>query len=129
MIVVFVPIIGKSMYTVFGIPNCDTTKKVMKWLEAAGVNYSLHDYKIAGIDKKRLESWIDQAGLETIFNKRSTTWKALTPAEQASAATAPGAINIMMQHNSIIKRPVIEKNGRVVAVGFDEKNYRDVFSK
>jgi Spx/MgsR family transcriptional regulator len=101
----------------------------MKWFEGAGVKYGLHDYKIAGIDRKRLESWIEQVGLETIFNKRSTTWKALTPSEQAASATVPGAIGIMVQHNSIIKRPVIEKNGRVIAVGFDEKKYREIFSK
>lgn len=115
------------MYTVFGIPNCDTTRKVMKWLETAGVRFKLHDYKTAGINKATLESWVGQVGLEPIFNKRNTTWKELSPADQAAAATTTGAMGIMMQHNSIIKRPVIEKNGRVVAVGFDEKKYKEIF--
>ena len=31
--------------TVFGIKNCDTMKKAMKWLDDNGVAYHFHDYK------------------------------------------------------------------------------------
>ncbi len=108
--------------TVYGIPNCDTTKKAMNWLNKRKIPFSFHDYKTAGAGNAKLEEWIDKAGLETIFNKRSTTWKELSPAQQAQAATTQGAVKLMIAHTSIIKRPIIE-TGNALLVGYNEDNY------
>jgi len=106
----------------YGIPNCDTTKKAMAWLNKKKISFSFHDYKQSGISKQKLEEWCSKAGLETIFNKRSTTWKELPASEQAKATNQAAAIKIMMEHNSIIKRPVIE-SGKDILVGFNEEQY------
>ena len=106
----------------YGIPNCDTTRKAIAWLNKKQVTFSFHDYKQLGISKQKLEEWCDKAGLETIFNKRSTTWKELSATEQAKAANRTGAIQLMTKNTSIIKRPVIEK-GKELIVGFNEEQY------
>lgn len=116
------------MYTLYGIPNCDTVKKTMNWLKEHQIAYQFHDYKTSGITAKDLKSWCDQVGWEIIFNKRSTTYKELPPAIQSSITNAEKAIAVMQEYNSSIKRPVIVKNGKVVAVGFDAKKYQEVFS-
>ena len=108
--------------TIYGIPNCDTTKKAMSWLNKRNISFSFHDYKTAGISEAKLNEWIGKAGLETIFNKRSTTWKELTAAEQAMASGRAGAIKLMIMHTSIIKRPIIE-SGNHLLVGYNEDNY------
>ncbi|MBS1509656.1 MAG: Spx/MgsR family RNA polymerase-binding regulatory protein [Bacteroidetes bacterium] len=105
---------------VYGIPNCDTTQKAVKWLQKNKLAFSFHDYKLQGITKEKLQQWCDAKGVDTIFNKRSTTWRELTAAEQEKAATVNGAIRLMQQHNSIIKRPIIESNGTII-VGYNEK--------
>ena len=115
------------MYTIYGIPNCDTVKKVLDWMKAHKFNYQFHDYKTSGISKKELKSWCDQVGWETIFNKRSTTYKTLPPEVQASITNATNAIKIMEEHTSIIKRPVITKDKKVIAVGFDAGKYETLF--
>jgi arsenate reductase (glutaredoxin) len=115
------------MIILYGIPNCDTTKKAMSWLAKNKLAYHFHDYKVHGISKSKLEEWIKVAGLETIFNKRSTTWRELPPAEQAKATSQPSAISLMIQHNSIIKRPIIE-NGKQLLVGFNEKEYQSLLA-
>lgn len=107
----------------YGIPNCDTTKKAMAWLTDKKISFSFHDYKQSGISKQKLEEWCSKSGLETIFNKRSTTWKELPASEQAKATSKAAAIKIMMENNSIIKRPVLE-NGKDLLVGFKEEQYR-----
>lgn len=104
----------------YGIPNCDTTKKALDLLKENKVSFAFHDYKQEGISKVKLEEWCKKAGLETIFNKRSTTWKELSEAEQKKVVDEASAIKIMMEHNSIIKRPVIEIDKNLV-VGFNEK--------
>ena len=105
--------------TVYGIPNCDTTKKALALLKKHKTDFSFYDYKQQGISKEKLQGWIAKLGLETIFNKRSTTWKELPAAEQKKAGNETGAIQLMMQHNSIIKRPVIEIGDEILA-GFNE---------
>lgn len=109
----------------YGIPNCDTTKKAMAWLTKKKIPFSFHDYKRSGISKQKLEEWCNKAGLETIFNKRSTTWKELPVSEQAKAISQAEAIKIMMENNSIIKRPVIE-SGKDLLVGFKEEQYMKI---
>ena len=110
---------------IYGIPNCDTTKKAMAWLNKNKIPFSFHDYKLEGISRKKLEEWCHRAGLEIIFNKRSTTWKELPANEQAKATSKPAAIKIMMENTSIIKRPVIESGNNLV-VGFNEEQYNKI---
>lgn len=114
--------------TVYGIPNCDTTRKAISLLNKNKIAFVFHDYKLEGISKQKLEQWIAEKGLETIFNKRSTTWKELSPADQKKADDRNAAIGLMMQHNSIIKRPVIE-DGSNLAVGYNETEIKGLFIK
>ena len=104
---------------VYGIPNCDTTKKALALLKKEKVNFSFHDYKQLGITTQKLEAWCEKMGWENIFNKRSTTWRELDEAEQKKVVNLPAAIKLMMKNNSIIKRPIIEVNGNLL-VGFNE---------
>ena len=109
---------------VYGIKNCDTVKKSLDWLKANQVDYEFHDYKTEGISKAKLKSWVKQVGMDTIFNKKSSTWRDLSDAEKANITTDEAAIALMAEKNSIIKRPVIEKDNKVVAVGYDEAAYK-----
>ena len=63
--------------TIFGIKNCDTMKKAMKWLDDNGVAYHFHDYKKEGVPEAALKQWLDALGWETVINKRGTTWRKL----------------------------------------------------
>ncbi|UAY52102.1 ArsC family reductase [Ferruginibacter albus] len=110
------------MITVYGIPNCDTIKKTQDWLKKNKVEYSFHNYKTEGISKEKLAEWCKKVGWEILLNKKSTTWKSLTPEQQESATNQTAAIKIMQQNNSIIKRPVIEA-GNVILVGFNETEF------
>ena len=108
-----------SKITLYGIPNCDTTKKAMNWLNKNKVAYAFHDYKQEGITKAKLEEWSKKAGWETVFNKRSTTWRELPVAEQNKVTDQSSAIKVMMENNSIIKRPIIESGGELI-IGYNE---------
>lgn len=106
----------------YGIPNCDTTKKAMDWLKKHKISYEFHNYKESGISAKKLKEWCDKAGLEKVLNKRSTTWRELSAAEQESVVDTQSAIEIMKENNSIIKRPIIEYKNELL-IGYDEKKY------
>jgi len=113
--------------TIYGIRNCDTMKKAFAWLDGHGVRYDFHDYKVAGIGAAKLESWSKLAGWETLLNTRGTTWRKLSPAQQADMDQSK-AIRLMVENPSLIKRPVVE-SGKSVLVGFSPERYAAAFGR
>ena len=110
--------------TVFGIPNCDTVKKARQWLSAHGLDYQFHDFKKQGVPSDLLPVWQKAAGWEPLVNRKGTTWRGLSDADKARAASRDGAIGLMQQYPSLIKRPVVE-TGSSLLVGFDETRYTE----
>ena len=104
----------------YGIPNCDTVKKARDWLAANRIAYDFHDYKKAGIDAGHLKAWSGKIGWEKVLNRASSTFKAL-PDEAKQDLDEMKAIALMVEQPSMIKRPVFEKDGQVIA-GFKPDN-------
>ena len=111
---------------VYGIKNCDTMKKARAWLEAEGIAYRFHDYKAQGIERARLEGWVKVVGWETLLNRAGTTFRKLPDADK-KGITERGAINLMLDQPSMIKRPVLEIGSRLL-VGFKPASYQETFS-
>ncbi len=108
--------------TIYGIKNCDTMKRARAFLDGSGVSYGFHDYKAAGIDKAKLETWVKKAGWETLLNKAGTTFKKL-PDKDKEGLTETKAIKLMLAQPSMIKRPVLEIGGGKILVGFKPDAY------
>ena len=92
-------------------------KKTFDWFNEQDEDYEFHDYKKLGIDEKTLKSWCKTIGWELLVNRRGTTWRKL-PDEIKENIDEPSAIKAMQDNPSLIKRPVVERNGRY-AIGFD----------
>lgn len=107
--------------TVYGIKNCDTMKKARTFLDGRGVAYAFHDYKVAGIDRARLEGWVRKVGWEALLNRSGTTFRKLPEAER-EGLTEKKAIDLMLAQPSMIKRPVLEAGGKLL-VGFKPDQY------
>ncbi|MFO7256642.1 MAG: ArsC family reductase [Bacteroidota bacterium] len=114
--------------TVFGIKNCNTVKRALEWLGAHKVSYDFHDYKTKGITASKLKEWSRQVGWETLVNRKGTTWRQLDDRQKAQITNQGAAIKLMTEKPSVIKRPLIEKDGKVIALGFDESEYAKIFS-
>lgn len=104
----------------YGLPYCDATAGVTKWLQAKDYTISLHNYKTDGIAIEKLQEWCSKLGWQKVLNKRSTTWRSLKQEEQDMITDETAAINLMLRNTSLIKRPVIEF-GEILLLGFDEK--------
>jgi arsenate reductase len=113
--------------TIYGIKHCDTMKKAFAWLDSHGVRYDFHNYKTAGIDVARLQAWSNQVGWEVLLNTRGTTWRKLSPTQQANLDENK-ALKLMSENPSLIKRPVLE-NGKALLVGFIAEHYTEAFKK
>ena len=113
------------MITLYGIKNCDTVKKARDWLSAKKIDYTFHDFRVEGLSQKQVAAWIDELGLETLVNKRSTTWKELDENTKADF-NEKSAIAIITENPTLIKRPVVD-TGTLKAVGFKDSEYAKIF--
>lgn len=111
--------------TIYGIRNCDTMKKARAWLDGRGVAYAFHDYKTAGIDAATLEGWAAQAGWDKLLNRAGTTFRKLPESDRAGI-DAGKAIALMLAQPSMIRRPVLVQDGRIL-VGFKPELYQEFF--
>jgi arsenate reductase len=107
--------------TLYGIKACDTMKKARDWLDQHGVAYQFHDYKAVGIDKARLQAWVDELGWEVVLNRAGTTFRKL-PELDRQDLDAARAIDLMLAQPSMIKRPVLDL-GTQRLVGFKPDLY------
>ncbi len=100
------------MIQLYGIPNCDTVKKAQAWLDANGIAYAFHDYKKEGADPEKLAQWIAAKGVDTVLNRRGTTFRKLPEGDRAR-----DPVELIVEHPSLIKRPVVEHSGGLL-IGF-----------
>ncbi|ATQ43281.1 ArsC family reductase [Caulobacter mirabilis] len=107
--------------TLYGIKNCDTMKKARVWLDQHGVTYGFHDYKASGIEAETLKGWAGKVGWEVLLNRAGTTFRALPDADKTGVDEAK-AIALMVAQPSMIKRPVLDLDGRLT-VGFKPEIY------
>jgi len=104
--------------TLYGIPNCDTVKKARAWLADHNVAYVFHDFKKQGVPADRIDHWLGELGWEKLVNRKGNTWRQLDRSVQAGVSDAASARALMLEHASVIKRPVVEWRAQTT-VGFD----------
>jgi Spx/MgsR family transcriptional regulator len=112
--------------TIYGIKTCDTMRKARACLGAHGIAHEFHDYKVAGIDRTRLDKWAKQVGWEVLLNRAGTTFRKLPDADKAGLTQAK-ALALMLAQPSIIKRPVLDARGKLI-VGFKPEIYQAAFT-
>jgi arsenate reductase len=110
----------------FGIPNCNTVKKARDWLNQHGIAYEFHDFKKNGVSQELLENWLSQYPWEKLINRAGMTWRNLSDAEKIAVIDATSAITLMQEKTSVIKRPVLVKDEKIIALGFNETNYKQI---
>ena len=89
----------------FGLKSCDTCRKALKALAAAGHKPEVIDVRADGV------SVVDRAQIiaafaDTAINRASTTWRGLSEEEKAADPDA-----LLAAHPTLMKRPVIEADG------------------
>lgn len=114
------------MITLYGIPNCDTVKKARTWLDQNNVEHQFHDFRKDGVDAAQVKQWIADLGVDTLINKRSTSWKALSD-EQKSGLNDSTALELILESPTLIKRPLLDKDGEL-QVGFKAATYETTFA-
>jgi len=115
--------------TVYGIKNCNTVKKALDWFNDHHVEYEFHDYKARGITEGKLKGWSKQVGWQDLINRKGTTWRQLDEKVRVGITNQTAAIKLMSEKPTVIRRPLIEEDGKVVVLGFEEVVYAEHFAR
>lgn len=110
----------------YGIKNCDTIKKMKKWLDEQGIKYRFHDYRVDGLDRSLLETFEAELGWEALLNKRGTTFRQLSD-EQKNTLNRDSALTLMLEQPAMIKRPLLVHN-QSYHLGFKPDQYQAIFA-
>lgn len=102
-------IVTQSDLHIYHLKTCDTCRKAINAL--GDRNPTLTDLRADGVPRAVLEGWLETLG-DALVNTRSTTWRGLDATERARAP-----LDLLMDHPTLIKRPVIVADG-VVTVGW-----------
>lgn len=111
----------------YGISNCTTVKKARDWLASRDITVEFHDFKKHGLDSATAQAWLRQAAWTTLINRNGLTWRGLPEQRRQSLQDAAAALDLMLEKSSVIKRPLLEQNGKLLHIGFDEAAYSKIF--
>lgn len=109
------------MIKIYGIKNCDSVRKAVKYLKNHDLAYEFIDFRATPVDAALIHEWLKATDMKTLFNTRGTTYRVLglkelnLDDEQKEAWLA--------KENMLIKRPIIT-SGNDVIVGYDEASYQ-----
>ena len=104
------------MLTVYGISSCGTVKKARKWLDAHGADHEWVDFRKTPVSGERVASWVASLGSKAMRNTSGGAYRAL-PAEKSDWDDAQWT-EAFAADPMLIKRPIIERDGVAVQVGF-----------
>jgi arsenate reductase (glutaredoxin) len=119
---------GTAKNKLYGIPNCNTVKKARDWLAQHGIAIEFHDFKKHGLDVVTALSWLQQTDWTKLINRSGMTWRGLPEQRKHDIQDASAALALMLEKTSVIKRPVLEQNGKLLHVGFDATAYSKIFN-
>lgn len=112
------------MMKVYGIKNCGSVKKALSFFKANDIEYEFCDLKKESVTCDKVSSWLEHVDMKTLFNTKGMTYRKLGLKELN--LDDDGKKEWLCKENMLIKRPVIEFDGKAV-VGFDEDVYKGAF--
>jgi len=114
------------MLEIYGIKNCDSVKKAIKYLKDNSIEYKLIDFKTTPVDIETIKEWLNFVDMDTLFNKRSTTYRNLKLKDKNLSDEEK--LHYLAQENLLIKRPVIKYDNNII-VGYNISNYQNILIK
>lgn len=90
---------------VLGITTCDTVRKAVAAIRAAGKAVTLRDVRAAPLSEDERNRLVAAFG-PAIINQSSATWRGMDAADRALPMS-----DILARHPTVMKRPVIDMNG------------------
>ena len=120
--------------TLYGINNCDTVKKSLKWLNDNNIEHKFYDFKKHPLSKELLTCFVQLNGWSTLLNKRSTTYRNLSDNIKKNL-TDDIAFEQVLAQPTLLKRPLLlvqsitktNEPSQQLTLGFKADIYQKIF--
>ncbi len=109
------------MLKIYGIKNCDSVAKAVKFLKAHKIPYEFIDFRETPVDQQTIDVWLESSDIKTLFNTRGTTYRTLKLKEMNLSDDEKR--QWLAKENMLIKRPVITVEKHVI-IGYNESQYQ-----
>lgn len=113
------------MTVIYGINNCDTVKKALKWLNEHNIAHDFVDFKKQTLTPELLATFVEQSDWEKLLNKRSTTFRHL-PDDIKNNLSDENIFNAVIAQPTLLKRPLLQIDNRL-HLGFKDSIYQELF--
>lgn len=110
------------MIKVYGIKNCDSVRKALKYLKSHALEFEFIDFRETPVSDREISQWLKYTDINTLFNTRGTTYRTLKLKELN--LDDEGEKVWLAKENMLIKRPVITVDNDVI-VGYNENLYNE----
>ena len=108
------------MIKVYGTAACGSTKKRLAFYNERGIEVEFIDLKTEPPSREFIRRLIIECGEKKVLNKCSASWRSLSDEVKSRASTSSGLVELLAAKPLLIKRPVVESNGRVCIGSCDE---------
>ena len=108
--------------------KCGTCRKAKKLLNAKKISYDEIDITETPPPKLVLKKAIKAKGIKKLFNTSGEQYKKLRIKDKIGAMTEAQALDLLAGNGRLVKRP-IAVDGNRITIGFDENEYKEVWSK
>ena len=86
----------------YGLKNCDTCKKALSQLRAAGQRIAFFDIRTDPLDRSQISDLLALHGDQLVMNRKSMTWRNLAGSDRLLPPET-----LLLRHPTLLKRPVI----------------------
>jgi Spx/MgsR family transcriptional regulator len=114
------------MIKIYGIKNCDSVRKALKFLKSHGLSYEFIDFRETPVTQETIDSWLEGSDIKRLFNARGTTYRTLKLKEMDLSDDEKR--QWLAKENMLIKRPVITFEKHVI-IGYNESQYQNLLLK
>ncbi len=114
------------MIYLFGIPNCDTVKKARTYLESRSIPFEFVDFKKTPPTTENILLWKAAFGGLPVNTKGQTYKK---HSQEYEALSDDLKIAFICKNSSMIKRPILQKDKKVLSFGFNADEFKTSLGK
>ena len=104
---------------VYGIPNCGTCKKAIAWLNEQGIDYEFINTKEQAPTQEMISAWVSELTAKPMRNTSGGSYRAI--GEEKKEWSDQQWTDAFAQDAMLLRRPLFEKDGKAVMVGFRAK--------
>lgn len=105
---------------VYGIPNCNTVKKALNFLDENEIEYEFINFKKSPPTKSFLKAYKKQYK-EWPANKRGPTFRKIK--EDYEESPSEKQADLLIEFSSAIKRPIVDTGKKYLTAGFDQEEW------